>query len=148
MNTETKKGNIIEILTAFVVAECETVDVESRYDEMLNECYDFEKVGGPFQYMQPSRVLYEVDPIAYNCGFSDFTNGDFVEIDGDYYEKSEVDDKVEEFISSLESSRDELEEELIEMEGGDEPDAEAIREKQVEIAQYEADLDACRRHSF
>lgn len=46
-------------------------EASDRYDEMLDEgewcCV------GNFQFA-PSRVLKELDPIAYNCGFSDFTD--------------------------------------------------------------------------
>ncbi len=39
---------------------------KEAYDSMLNECYP--EVFG----ILPSRILSECDPIAYNCGFSDF----------------------------------------------------------------------------
>ena len=42
-----------------------------RYDDMLDECYEDPKICG-MSYCT-SRALKEVDPIAYRCGFSDYT---------------------------------------------------------------------------
>ena len=42
------------------------------YDEMLDECHEDVKVCG--MTYNTSRVLKEVDPIAYRCGFSDYTS--------------------------------------------------------------------------
>jgi hypothetical protein len=44
-------------------------DAEEMYDEMLNEM-DWCSVGT--MEFAPSRVLQALDPVAYNCGFSDF----------------------------------------------------------------------------
>ena len=41
------------------------------YDEMLDECNEDPKICG-MSYCT-SRALKEVDPIAYRCGFSDYT---------------------------------------------------------------------------
>ena len=51
-----------------VISEDEATD---RYDEMLNEM-EWCKVGT--MEFAPSRVLQACDPIAYNCGFSDYTD--------------------------------------------------------------------------
>jgi hypothetical protein len=40
------------------------------YDEMLDELYSPISVGGV--EFDPSRVLKELDPIAYRCGFNDW----------------------------------------------------------------------------
>ena len=42
-----------------------------RYDDMLDECNEDPKICG-MSYCS-SRALKEVDPIAYRCGFSDYT---------------------------------------------------------------------------
>jgi hypothetical protein len=46
-------------------------EASERYDEMLNEM-EWCKVGT--MEFAPSRVLSALDPIAYNCGFSDYTD--------------------------------------------------------------------------
>ena len=68
------------------------VDTEELYDQMLDECY------GDFMNTYPaSRTLQEVDPIAYNCGLNDYIDGlELYELDGEYYEQSEVDELIEE----------------------------------------------------
>lgn len=45
-------------------------EVYDRYDEMLDECTPIVKVG-MLEY-SPSRVLKEVDPIAYRCDINDW----------------------------------------------------------------------------
>jgi hypothetical protein len=40
------------------------------YDEMLNECNNTIRIG--YIEFEPSRVLEELDPIAYNCGLSEY----------------------------------------------------------------------------
>lgn len=44
-----------------IKSELSPVNVESRFADMLDECYSFESVGGPFAHMLPSRVLRECD---------------------------------------------------------------------------------------
>ena len=48
--------------------KCEEKELhtEEEYDNMLDECYD------DFMGHSPSYTLQQVDPIMYNCGFSDF----------------------------------------------------------------------------
>lgn len=78
-----------------VQGELTAIDTDTLYDDMLDECYSFESVGGPFAHMQPSRVLEEVDPIAYRCGKNDWEDGEsrdqWTDIDGTYYDRREVD---------------------------------------------------------
>lgn len=42
----------------------------AMYDDMLNECYEWPKVG--YTVVEPSRFLSEFDPVAYRCGFNDW----------------------------------------------------------------------------
>jgi hypothetical protein len=44
-------------------------DAEELYDDMLN---DMEWCSVGTMEFAPSRVLQALDPVAYNCGFSDF----------------------------------------------------------------------------
>lgn len=53
----------------------------AAYDDALDECGDV--TIGTLAYA-PSRVLREVDPIAYRCGFWDWLDGEGV--DGDALE--------------------------------------------------------------
>lgn len=107
---------IIQTLTARIVEECKPVDREAAFDAMLDECYSFKKVGGPFEWMLPSRVLQEMDPTAYRCGVNDFADGEpWVEIDGETYDRAEVEAVIEEFKDGLESELSDLESELEEL---------------------------------
>jgi len=49
---------------------------EDDYDDMLNDCYPLIEIG--CIKLDPSRVLQECDPIAYNCGFSDYQESETV----------------------------------------------------------------------
>lgn len=103
----------IAALIRHVTEECERVDLEARYDEMLDECYSFKDVGGIFSNMSPSRVLKEVDPTAYRCGMNDWEDSEgLVEIGGDYYEQDKVDTARDGFVDNLESELSDLETEL------------------------------------
>jgi hypothetical protein len=46
----------------------------ARYDEMLDECYPLVQIG-TLSY-SPSQVLKKVDPIAYQCGMSDWLDSE------------------------------------------------------------------------
>jgi hypothetical protein len=75
--------------------ELTPINMEDRFNEMLDECYSFDSVGGPFAHMQPSRVLLELDPIAHRCGVNDYADSisrdrDIEEIDGEFYQAEEV----------------------------------------------------------
>ena len=48
------------------------IEAHERYDDMLDECHEDVKVCG--MTYNTSRVLKEVDPIAYRCGFNDYTS--------------------------------------------------------------------------
>lgn len=45
-------------------------DYDQMYDDFLNETSPEIKIG--YLTFSPSRVLRELDPIAYRCGFSDW----------------------------------------------------------------------------
>lgn len=87
--TEAAKG--AEYVTE-LLADIKSRSVEmmyKEYDEMLDDCYDLVKVAG-YEY-ETSRVLKEVDPIAYRCGFLDWVNSledEWVQY-GDYYYDAE-----------------------------------------------------------
>lgn len=49
------------------------------YDDYLDEVCEEVKIG-QLTYL-PSRVLKEIDPIAYDCGFNDYTDANYVEIE-------------------------------------------------------------------
>lgn len=59
-------------------------EAEERYDDWL-DCEGTVKVGGLEFY--PSNILEKCDPIAYRCGFSDFTDvllDDHILVEGNY----------------------------------------------------------------
>ena len=45
-------------------------DAEALYNELIDECHAPIQIFGG-EYL-PSRVLKELDPIAYNCGFNEW----------------------------------------------------------------------------
>jgi len=52
-----------------VISEHEAYE---RYNDMLDECHEDVKICG--MTYNTSRALKDVDPIAYRCGFSDYTS--------------------------------------------------------------------------
>ena len=90
--------------------ELNPVDVDRLYDDMLDDCYDFSAVGGPFAHMQASKVLAENDPVAYRCGKNDYFDSlsdEYYEIDGELYEVREVDNLKDEWDAEQEDEADE-----------------------------------------
>ena len=45
-------------------------EAEALYNELIGECNPISKIFG-VEYL-PSHALKELDPIAYNCGFTDW----------------------------------------------------------------------------
>ena len=71
-------------------------DNEAEYDEMIDECTEDIVIFG--MTYSPSRVLKEIDPIAYRCGITDYND---------------------EELSELENELEELEDEQRQLEGDD-----------------------------
>lgn len=136
------KPETLQRLLAHITENATPIDREDRFDAMLDECYSFEAIGGPFASMIPSRVLKEIDPTAYRCGVNDYADGEeWVEIDGSYYDSDEVDTAREEIVSEMESELTDLEAQLEDGEG-----KQLDLEKQIE--ELEAEIAAVEKHSF
>lgn len=105
-------------LITHVTDNCTPVDRELRFDQVLDENYSFENVGGPFGHMVPSQVLKEMDPTAYRCGVNDYMDGEETyEIKGDTYWIKDVEAARDEFIEELETELSGLEVELEDLKG-------------------------------
>ena len=100
----------MKTLIEHITSQCSAIDTDQAYDDMLDEIYSLESVGGPFAYMSASKVLCEVDPTAYRCGFSDYTAFSqrevWAEVDGNYYDRRDAEKAKEEFISMLQAEAD------------------------------------------
>lgn len=68
--------------------------LEEMFDNMLDECFEAVNICG-WKYL-PSRILREVDPVAYRCNFSDWLDSQLT--DGLLFEHSDgsIHDKEEE----------------------------------------------------
>lgn len=89
------KNDIEKKLIERVEDELSEIDMEKRYDEMLDECSE---CCATCRNYGASRILKEMDPVAYRCGFNDWLDGevrgnrDLTEINEKVYEASEVQD--------------------------------------------------------
>jgi|APGre2960657404_1045060.scaffolds.fasta_scaffold21464_2 hypothetical protein len=107
------KFDTLKDLAAHIADKCTPVDREAAFDAMLDDCYSFEKVGGPFACMSPSRVLLACDPIAYRCGVNDYADGEkWTEIGSETYETSGAEIARTEFVGELETEAEALETEI------------------------------------
>lgn len=144
--TLTQKAALVTRLMDHIACECKEVDTESAYDEMLDSIYDLSSVGGPFACMCASRVLREVDPTAYHCGFSDWLDGeDHTEIDGVYYRNDDIDDARESFVDELRETETGLEMD-VEAELDAEVGTDGTSEEQ--LAEIRAEISLAESHSF
>ncbi|QUD16406.1 hypothetical protein SYGMH1_75 [Escherichia phage vB_EcoM_SYGMH1] len=79
---------------------------EDKYDENYNEWLDEihgEIMIGNISFL-PSRILKELDPIAYRCGFSDYIDSLDIEDDEEYQELQIELGEVKEELSKLEEN--------------------------------------------
>lgn len=144
MNSE-----IINRLEAHITAECSAIDREARFDEMLDECYSFDSVGGPFAHMSPSRVLKEMDPIAYRCGVNDYEDGEgWVEVDGESYDQREAEKAKDSFLDDLNSELSDLQSELSDEESEEDPNIQTVAQLKRQIAGMEDAIAEVEKHSF
>ena len=82
----------MEKLEKRVKNELDPVDVDELYDQMLDECASVDNCPTCAHY-GGARILKEMDPVAYRCGradYEDMLTGDYEEIDGEWYQKDEV----------------------------------------------------------
>ena len=95
-----------ELLDERVKEELSEINMEEAYDNMLDEVHESCELCNQYG---ASRILKEVDPIAYNCGYSDFIDSQSdscYELDGEYYEQYEVDEIEAEIIADEEENND------------------------------------------
>jgi hypothetical protein len=92
-------------------------DTDDAYEEMLDEIYGDRNGTINICGMQysPGRALKEIDPVAFRIGKSEYfdsrvSDGDLIELDGEYYETFQLDIVLDELIDELESEREEEEE--------------------------------------
>lgn len=57
------------------------VAAHELYDDYLDEVHRSVRILG-IDFL-PSRILQEVDPVAYRCGFNDYVDANYVEIEVD-----------------------------------------------------------------
>jgi hypothetical protein len=141
------KQEIIAELEDHVCTDCTIVNLDEVYKEMLDDCYSFKGVGGPFEHMLPSLVLKEVDPTAYRCGKVDYEDSlGLVEVDGDYYEKEKVEAARDALVEEWDDEIAELEDELECDE--DDLDKEDIAKNKARIAELKEAVKIANAHAF
>lgn len=119
----TNSQTIIQRLEAKIAEDYRPIDREERFDQMLDEYYDFSKVGGPFEHMSPSSVLKECDPTAYRCGVNDYAdNENWVEVAGETYDRDDAEKAQAELVEELENEIADLESQIQELEAEDAED--------------------------
>jgi hypothetical protein len=151
---------LVQPMLDHIVEECTFIDCDEVFDQMLDEIYDFKAVGGPFADMLPSRVLREIDPIAYRCGINDYIDSlDTYEIEGDTYYIHDVTKAQEEYIDGLESELSDLEDQLSELENegpvdtGDLAFDESVHEEEMDKVRADIErlterIEACKTYQF
>ena len=116
-------------MNALETAQAELEELEGQRDDMQIKIDSFELDESDYedQYIEAidsdgavmvagmaftaSRILQELDPIAYNCGLSDYVDGIDKEEDEDYKELVEELEGLESQIITLEEEIEDLEEE-------------------------------------
>jgi hypothetical protein len=109
MNKDQREKHIEAELEKRVKENLKPIDLEELYRDMIDECEPVVKVGG--LSFTPSRIIEELDPIAFRCGVSDYADsliGETLsdEIDGEYYNLDEVNDIRDEIESELDEEEE------------------------------------------
>ena len=113
MNKDQREKHIEAELEKRVKEELKPIDLEELYRDMIDECEPVVKVGG--LSFTPSRIIEELDPIAFSCGVNDYADsliGETISeemIDGEYYNLDEVNDIRDEIESELDEEEEEKE---------------------------------------
>ena len=147
MKLDTNIKNIVAELERRIADELSPIDTERAYRDMLDECSEqcaFCKSLG-----SPSRLLLELDPVAYRCGQNDFEDSrrdEWTEVDGNYYETREVDKIKEALLDELTDELNKLEEERDELEEGAEQSE--FNRIEDEISEASAQVAELEKHSF
>lgn len=139
---------IITALLAHVTDECKAINVEERFDAMLDDSGTVNVAGLD---LWPSRVWRECDPTAHRCGVADFSDSEpITEVDGSYYEDDELDAAKQAFVeekeAELATASNELDE--LESEAAADADAAAIDEARKVVDRLQAELAELEAHSF
>lgn len=93
--------------------ECDPDDFTEQFNELLDESGTVEAGGYSFY---PSRILKELDPIAYNCSLNDYADSVFDASETDEYkELQEEIDQLESDIEDLESEIEDLENQIADL---------------------------------
>lgn len=109
----TNAKEILDQWRTRIESDCDKVDMEQRFRDMLDECYSFEAVGGPFAHMSPSKVLAELDPIAFRCGLNDYADSvrdEYVELSSGYYRIEDCKEVQGEIAAELDTEIEDLRE--------------------------------------
>ena len=101
---EWAKSDLLEAQKELDSFELDPYDYEESYNEMLDE-YEI-KIGNISFY--GSRILSQLDPIAYRCGINDYIDGLDVADDPKYKEIQEEIEAIENTISDLEEKIEEI----------------------------------------
>ena len=149
--TDSTKRNIISELIKHVTDAVSPVDEESRYDDMLNDCYSFDRIGGVFEMMEPANVLKKVDQVAYRCGLNDYFGTDDTpyDIGGSYYDRADIEDAREQFVNELDDELSDLQAEYddaLTREGTDTYDQFDLMRDDIKLLQEL--IDKANRYSF
>jgi len=109
MNQEQREKKIETELEKRAKEELKPIDLEELYREVLDECEPVVKVAG--LSFCASRIIEELDPIAFRCGVNDYADsliGETIsdEIDGEHYNLDEVNDIRDEIESELDEEEE------------------------------------------
>lgn len=142
MKTETT-NKLIEHVTS----ECSAIDQERIYDAMLDEvtecCPLCSRYGA-------SRILKEIDPVAYRCGKNDYfgTTDEYFEIGSELYERREVEKARDEFIDELDSQIIDLESEIEDMEADEDHNVSDLAALKQKLNELQAAVTEAQQYTF
>ena len=93
--------------------ELDPDDYEDQFDDLLDESGTVEAGGYSFY---PSRILKELDPVAYSCSLNDYADSVFDALETDEYKALQEEiDQLQSDIEDLENEIEDLESEIADL---------------------------------
>ncbi|AQT68785.1 hypothetical protein STSP2_01958 [Anaerohalosphaera lusitana] len=85
------------IIESLIENNCEPINEEEAYSELLDEIYGEVQFDGIVFY--PSDIIRELDPVAFRCGCNDYlaaeeSDGQLYEVNGRYYRLYDIEEMI------------------------------------------------------
>ena len=85
------------VIEHLIKENCEAIDEEELFEELLNDCYPLVEIGSCTFY--PADIMKELDPTCFRIGTQEhidslIQDGEIYESDGEYYQVFDIEEQL------------------------------------------------------